>query len=64
MPVQLPTVVVAGPVQEILLPRSVEQGTALLEFAQVRSEPFQPLEQATKRGGDHNGYLLGDRAKQ
>lgn len=63
VPVQLPTVVVAGPVQEILLPRSVKQGTALLEFAQVRGEPLHPLEQATKRGGDHGGYLLGDQAK-
>lgn len=40
MPVQVPALVVEGPVQEVLLPWSVEQHSALPEFAQVRAEPM------------------------
>ena len=39
VPVQLPALVVAGPVQEVLLPRSVEKHLALPELTQVRGEP-------------------------
>ncbi len=38
---QVPAPLVAGPVQELLFPRPVQQGAALLEFAHVAGDPAQ-----------------------
>ena len=58
---QLPTLFAASPMQEVLLPRSVQECAALLEFAHIGKDLAQPIYQATKPGGewsDHDGALL------
>jgi hypothetical protein len=38
---QVPSPLVAGPVQELLLPRPLQEGPTLVEFPQVASHPNQ-----------------------
>jgi len=50
--VQLPTLFAVGPMQKVLLPRSVQQCPALLKLTHIGKHLAQPIYQATKQGGE------------